>query len=165
MNNMKTITSILLIGIALIVLPSHDRIEIPMTEEDSPMPFNIDDYTWLAGHWIGEGFGGLSEEMWSLPEDGTMMGMFRQVNDGKLVFYEFLLLDKDGLKLKHFEPDLKGWETKDEYVTFPMIEYTKDKIVLKGLVYEKKSETEMEIRLKLKEGDEIRTEVFSLRRQ
>ncbi|MEL7001301.1 MAG: DUF6265 family protein [Bacteroidota bacterium] len=162
---MKTITSILLIGMALIILPSHDRIESPEIDVDNPQPFDINDYTWLAGHWIGEGFGGLSEEMWSMPEEGTMMGMFRQVNDDKVVFYEFLLLDKDGLKLKHFQPDLTGWETKDKYVTFPMIEYSKTKIALKGLVYELKSENEMEIRLRLKEGDEVRTEVFTLRRQ
>lgn len=162
---MKTITSVLLLAVALLVLPSHDRIDYPTEGANTLKSFNIDDYHWLAGHWVGEGFGGLSEELWALPEDGTMMGMFRQVNDGKLVFYEFMLLDKDGLKLKHFEPDLKGWETKDEYVTFPMVEFTENKIVLKGLVYEKKSETEMEIRLKLKTGNEIKTEVFSLRRK
>lgn len=133
------------------------------SHEDSAT-FNIDDYTWLAGHWVGDGFGGISEEVWALPADGTMMGMYRHVKDGKLVFYEFLLLDKDGLRLKHFHSDLKGWETKDEFVSFPMVEYSASKLVLKGLTFEKKSDTEMEIRLRLRRGGKVETELFQMRR-
>ena len=134
------------------------------TEPVEAKVFNIRDYTWLVGHWKGDGFGGVSEEVWTAPADGTMMGMYRHLKDGKLNFYEFLLLDKEGMKLKHFHPDLKGWETKDEYVTFPMVEFSKDKLVLKGLIFERKSDTEMEIRLRLRMGEEIKTEVFHMKR-
>ena len=126
--------------------------------------FDINDYSWLVGHWKGEGFGGVSEEMWSPPADGTMMGMFRQLNDDKLVFYEFLLLDETGLRLKHFHPDLKGWETQDEFVTFEMVEYTKNKLVLKGLEFELVDPNKMDIRLRMKYGDEVKTEVFKMER-
>ena len=126
--------------------------------------FDIDDYSWLVGHWKGEGFGGVSEEMWSPPADGTMMGMFRQLDHDKLVFYEFLLLDENGLRLKHFHPDLKGWETKDEYVTFEMVEFSKNKLVLKGLEFELIEPNKMEIRLRMKYGDEMKTEVFKMKR-
>ncbi|MEX0288905.1 MAG: DUF6265 family protein [Flavobacteriaceae bacterium] len=134
-------------------------------EVDEVAAFNIDDYSWLAGHWVGDGFGGISEEVWTLPADGTMMGMYRHIKDGKLVFYEFLLLDEQGLRLKHFNPDLKGWETKDEFVSFPMVSYTADKLVLKGLSFERKSDTEMEIRLRLRKGEELTTEVFQMKRK
>jgi len=35
-------------------------------------------YAWIEGSWIGDGFGGTSEEVWSAPsEDGTIMGSYR----------------------------------------------------------------------------------------
>jgi len=163
MSVKKTILGILLIGAGILLMQSFIKNEHTNSHEDNTT-FNIDDYTWLAGHWVGDGFGGVSEEIWALPADGTMMGMYRHIKDGKLVFYEFLLLDKDGLRLKHFHPDLKGWETKEEFVTFPMVEYTPHKLVLKGLSFEKKSDTEMEIRLQLRMGEKVETEVFQMRR-
>ncbi|TRX59072.1 hypothetical protein FNH22_11125 [Fulvivirga sp. M361] len=125
------------------------------------------DYAWLAGSWIGDGFGGTSEEVWSPPsEDGTMMGVFRHHKaDGSLNFYEFMVLDKTGLRLKHFNPDMAGWETKEDYITFGMINHSKDRIELKGLVFERKSADEMEIRLKMRSGDKIKTEIFKMNRR
>lgn len=127
---------------------------------------NVPDYAWLAGSWSGDGFGGTSEESWSLPSpDGTMMGMYRHLDaDGNITFYEFMILNEKGLQLKHFTPDLISWETKEEFVTFEMVKYDKDKIELKGLVFERKSENEMEIRLKLRKGDVVETEVFKMKR-
>lgn len=129
--------------------------------------FNTYDYAWLAGSWEGDGFGGRSEEVWSLPSaDGTMMGTYRHHKaDGSLNFYEFMVLDESGLKLKHFSPELVGWETKEDFVTFEMVSYSADRIELKGLIFERKSDTEMEIRLRMKYGDEIKTEVFKMTRK
>ncbi len=136
----------------------------PITTDSSE--FNIEDFNWLVGTWTGDGFGGQSEETWSTPVDGTMMGMYRHYKDGKIVFYEFLLLDETGLKLKHFNPDITSWEEKDDFVSFEMISYTKDKIELKGLVFERKSDTEMEIRLRMRNSEgETFTEVFSMKRE
>lgn len=42
-----------------------------------------------------------------------------------------MVLDKTGLRLKHFAPDMVGWETKEDYVTFEMIDYTPNKIELR----------------------------------
>lgn len=139
---------------------------IAISGPDPKKPFDINDYQWLSGTWVGDGFGGTSEEIWSPPSaDGTMMGVYRHhKGDGSLNFYEFMVLDKTGLRLKHFTPELVGWETKEDFVTFEMIDYTPDKIELKGLVFERKSDTEMEIRLRLRYGEEVRTEVFKMRR-
>ena len=148
---MKTLLTTLLICIALGV----------NAQKDNPS------YAWLAGTWVGDGFGGTSEEVWSQPsEDGTMMGVYRHhKGDGSLNFYEFLTLDETGMKLKHFTPDLVSWEEKEDFVHFEVIEFTETKIVLKGLSFELKSENEMEIRLDLKDGDKKWTEVFSMRRK
>lgn len=152
---------ILLIELALALLSFSDN---SRTDETSTLTFDIEDYSWLAGSWSGTGLGGLNEETWSKPVNGTMMGMFRHIKDGEPVFYEFLLLDETGIRLKHFNPDLTGWEEKDDMTTFQMISYSKDKIEMKGLVIEKKSDTEMETRLQISQNGEIRTEVFRLKR-
>lgn len=125
------------------------------------------DYAWLAGTWTGDGFGGTSEEMWSTPSvDGTMMGTYRHHEaDGTLNFYEFMVFDSTGLRLKHFNPDMKGWETKEDFVHFEMIETTKDIITLKGIVFKRISDKTMEIHLDLKEGDKKWTEVFKMTRK
>lgn len=124
-------------------------------------------YAWLAGSWTGDGFGGTSDEVWSQPSaDGTMMGSYRHhKGDGSLNFYEFMVMDSTGLRLKHFNPDMTGWETKEDFVHFKAIEFTENKIVLKGLVFERKSDTEMEIRLDLKNGDKAWTETFKMTRK
>ena len=53
------------------------------------------------------------------------MGMYRLVRDGKPVFYEFLTLVEENsslvLRLKHFNPDLTGWEEKDKTFDFPFV--------------------------------------------
>ncbi|HEX2445685.1 MAG TPA: DUF6265 family protein, partial [Vicinamibacterales bacterium] len=83
--------------------------------EKSP-PAAIADMAWLAGRWVGEALGGASEEIWSEPRAGAMMGMYRLVRDGKPIFYELLtIVEENGtlmLRLKHFNADLTGWEEK-----------------------------------------------------
>src|SRR5690606_36146300 len=88
-------------------------------------PATIDRVAWLAGRWVGEGLGGVSEEIWSPPAGGAMMGSYRLLKDGAPVFYEmFLLVEEKGtliLKVKHFAPDFTGWEEKSEFVDFPLV--------------------------------------------
>ena len=54
------------------------------------------------------------------------------------------------LQLKHFGPDLKGWETKDETVDFPLKEITKNKVVFEGMTFERINDTEMDIYVDIK---------------
>src|SRR5688572_22036134 len=74
----------------------------------------IADMAWLAGSWSGEGLGGISEEVWGPPAAGVMVGTYRLIKSGKAVFYEMCwMLEAEGtliLRLKHFDPDLTGWE-------------------------------------------------------
>ncbi len=91
----------------------------------SSAPATIADMAWLAGHWKGDGLGGRSEEIWSPPDNGVMMGMYRHIKDDKPVFYELItLVEERGslvLRLKHFNPDLSGWEEKGESVSFRFV--------------------------------------------
>ena len=132
--------------------------------KSSPAKFDINNYSWLAGHWTGDGFGGVSDEVWSLPADGVMMGMYRNIQDGKVAFYEFITLDETGMKLKHFNPNMEAWEEKADFVHFEMIEATPNKLSMKGLSFELKSKNEMEIALRMRRGDKVETEYFQMRR-
>jgi hypothetical protein len=84
----------------------------------------IEDFAWLAGHWRGEGFGGVCEEVWSAPLAGTMMGTFRLVRDDEVQFYEILLLGRDergfSLRVKHFSKEFVAWEEKADAIRFDL---------------------------------------------
>lgn len=60
-------------------------------------PATIDRVAWLAGRWVGDGLGGVSEETWSPPAGGAMMGTYRLLKDGAPAFHEmFLLVEENG---------------------------------------------------------------------
>ncbi|MCE7992182.1 MAG: hypothetical protein HEP71_09390 [Roseivirga sp.] len=147
-----------------IIIASSSMVLLSKEEAPEAIEFNINNYSWLAGHWTGDGFGGISDEVWSLPADGVMMGVYRNIQDGKVSFYEFITLDDTGMKLKHFTPEMKSWEEKEDFVHFELVEATANKLTFKGLVMELKSETEMDISLRMREKDEVRTEVFHMKR-
>lgn len=79
---------------------------------------------WLSGVWRGRTGAGNDpiEEHWSEPMAGSMVGMFRLVQEGKVEFYELITIEEEPdalvLRIKHFYPDMKGWEEKDESVAF-----------------------------------------------
>jgi len=100
---------------------------------------SIEDLAWLAGSWQGEGLGGAVEEVWLAPSAGTMVGVFKAAREEKPFFYEIVLLVEEKgsitLKLKHFHPDLKGWEEKDEVVEFPLVALKEKEALFSGLTY------------------------------
>jgi len=102
-------------------------------------PETLAKMSWLAGEWQGAGLGGESEIYFSPVRAGAIVGLFRQYQDGKPLFYEIVkIFEVDGgtvLRLKHFNPPLTGWEEKDEWVEFPLIEVTDREIRFDGVRY------------------------------
>lgn len=98
---------------------------------------SINEMSWLAGHWVGEGLGGYAEEIWSPPRGEVMMGVFRVYEGDKPRFYEFLTLEEEAgsivMRLKHFNPDFTGWEEKDKHVSFPFVRKEKGMYQFDGL--------------------------------
>lgn len=100
----------------------------------------LDDFAWLAGHWVGTGFGGAHvEEIWTPPEGTSMSGMFRLVSKGAAQVYELcVLLPVDNtveLRLKHFTRELKGWEEKADFVTFRLVRVAPGEACFEGLTF------------------------------
>ena len=48
---------------------------------------------WLAGNWAGSKDGVEMEELWQKPKGNTMLGVHRDVKDGRTVSFEFLRIE------------------------------------------------------------------------
>jgi hypothetical protein len=68
-----------------------------------------------------------------------MVGMFRLVSDDGPAFYElFALAEHEGgliLRLKHFHPEMRGWEDRDQTVDFALVAKTENELQFDGLTY------------------------------
>lgn len=90
-------------------------------------PASVQDLWWLDGLWQGTGIDGApATESWLPAAGSTMVGTFiQQTAEGGILFTEHMqIMEESGslvLKLKHFNPDLTGWEDKDGMVTFRLI--------------------------------------------
>jgi hypothetical protein len=111
-----------------------------VAEPETELEPKLENIRWIAGTWKGEAFGGITEENWSEPSGGSMMATFKLIADGKVQFYEIETISEVNnslmLRLKHFGNDLKGWETKDKTVDFPLIRVTKTKAIFEGMTFE-----------------------------
>ncbi len=104
---------------------------------------------WMQGHWKGEAFGGITEEIWSPPSGGSMMCAFKLLVNNKVKFYEIVSISEEDnslmLRLKHFHSDLKGWEEKNETVDFKLVKVEENRVYFDDFTFEKVSENEINI--------------------
>ena len=125
--------------------------------QQSP-PARIADVAWDAGRWVGEGFGAKVEEVMSPPAGNAMIGHFSMVGKEGPSFYELVQIREEAgslvYRVKHFQPDLIGWEEKEKSVTFPLVAIEKDAIYFDGLTIARTGPDEVThwIRLKNKDG-------------
>ncbi len=128
----------------------------------------LENIAWISGNWKGEAFGGQTEENWSKPSGGSMMATFKLINDGKVSFYEIEIIREIEnsliLQLKHFNNDLKGWETKDETVDFPLKRITSTKVEFEGMTFEKVSDNEMNVYVDVKHNYGTETIKFNYKK-
>lgn len=137
---------------------------VKLSPGQKPPAATIADMAWLEGHWTGEGLGGVSEETWMAPRDGVMLGMYRLVRDGKPQFYELMMVrEHEGsllFRLKHFDPDLTGWEEKDQTVDFPLVARADGVLQFAGLTFRPEGERmTMYLAIRGKDG-QVREETF-----
>jgi len=115
----------------------------------------IEQVSWIAGHWQGHAFGGETEEIWSAPKAGSMMAVFRLTKNNKVNFYEIEIIREVNqslvLDLKHFSQDLKGWEKKDEKVSFPLVELGKNIAYFEGMTFKKISDDVLHVFVDIKD--------------
>lgn len=95
-------------------------------EAPAAAPAGVDDLAWIAGSWAGSMVADTVEETWLAPAGGRMVGLFRWLKGEEVFLYELMSLEETGdgvvLKIKHFGPDLVGWEEKADAVAFDLVE-------------------------------------------
>ena len=158
MLNFKTHFSILLF--LLFASLSFAQLQTLQLEKGRPSPqAQISDVDWIAGYWRGEGFGGITEEVWTAPLGNSMMGIFKLVNEEKTNFYELIIITEEEeslvLKLKHFHADLRGWEEKEEYLEAKLVKLEDRKAYFEGFTYERIDKENLNIYVLLGEGEEV----------
>jgi hypothetical protein len=141
---------------------------LQLTEGQQSPNATLEDVSWISGHWQGEAFGGIAEEIWGPPLGGSMMFVFKLVKDNKVSFYEIGHIQQVEntmiLQLKHFQGNLRGWEEKDETVDFRLVKVEKNKVFFEGLTMELVNENEMNVSVLIEDGNSSEEVLFAYKR-
>ena len=142
---------------------------LQLTEGSTSPNANLEDVSWIQGHWKGEAFGGITEEIWSPPLGDSMMFSFKLVANNKVVFYELGgIRQVDGtliFQLKHFGNDFKGWEEKDETLDARLVKIEGNRAYFEGFTFEKANENEINIYVLIEEKDKTEEVKFIYKKQ
>lgn len=161
---MKCITAILIFGLGL----CHAQNTLQLAEGQTPPNASMENVSWIQGHWKGEAFGGVAEEIWSPPMGGTMMFVFRLVHDQKVSFYEIGHIKEVGgtllMQLKHFSGDLVGWEEKEETVDFKLVKIEADRVFFEGLTFERITDGHIRCHVLVEDGDTANEVLFDYKK-
>lgn len=116
-----------LVAALLVSTPGMAQETRVAASDTPPPPATIADAAWLAGQWTGPGISGAdAHESWLAASGDTMVGTFvQETPEGGIMFTEHMYLMEDQgslvVRLKHFNPDLTGWEEKAGMVTFRLV--------------------------------------------
>jgi hypothetical protein len=106
--------------------------------QSTPAPAKIvlADLAWIAGHWVDDREGRLSEEIWTEPAGDSMLGLWRYVDAGKAKVFELLAITAgpEGvvLRLRHFDPQMVAREGKDAPVTLKLVSWMRGEARFEG---------------------------------
>lgn len=157
-----------LLFLLFVCLSCKGQNTLSFQEGDSSPNATLNEVSWMQGHWKGEAFGGITEEIWSPPFGGSMMFSFKHVADGKINFYEFghiRQLEKTLVfELKHFEGDLKGWEEKDGKVSSRLIKVEDNRLYFDGFTFEKIDENEINIYVVIEDKENSKEVKFNYKK-
>lgn len=135
-----------------------------------PPPATVAQLGWLAGIWTGEGIAGAkATEVYSPPGAGSLAGHFVQEDgEGRIEFFEIMQIAEEGgsliYRLKHFTGELHGWEEKDAYVSFPLVEIGENAVWFDGLTLRREGDALISAVLVRQRDGSVREYVFRYRR-
>ncbi|MBE9463339.1 DUF6265 family protein [Dyadobacter subterraneus] len=136
---------------------------------------SISDLAFMSGTWTMKHEWGDMEEFWGPPMGNSLISSYRCVKDGKVVFYEFVVIEQGEnvpvMKLRHFNPGSIGWEDKNSPLEYPLSSLSKNKAVFEAkdkslrLIYQLVNEN-LEVVLEEKnKNNEMEKMVFAYRRK
>ena len=109
-----------------------------LAQAPAPAPSRavLADLSWMAGRWIDDSGGNLSEEIWAAPAGDSMMGMWRYVAGTRTRIFELLTISVESggivMRLRHFDPELVAREDKATPVELSLIAWTLGEAVFEG---------------------------------
>ncbi|NOR28504.1 MAG: hypothetical protein GQ540_08250 [Lutibacter sp.] len=143
---MKNYSALLLLLVSTLIFSQNT---LKLDSLKTPIKANIEEVSWISGHWEGTAFGGVTEEVWTSPLGGSMMGSFKLVVNNEVNFHELMTISEEDetllLRIKHFSRDLKGWEEKDESEEFKLVKIEPNRVYFNNLTFEKISPSELNI--------------------
>lgn len=104
----------------------------------APLKAQINQLSWVAGAWTGTLGDRTIEQHWSAPLGGSIIAMYRSIQNDKATLYELLAMEQDGdgvsLRIKHFAPGagLVGQEAKDESANHTLVKLEDRLAVFEG---------------------------------
>jgi len=159
--------SLFLLLLSMTNLSAGEHIKHLTKDQVSPKA-NIEQVGWIAGHWQGQAFGGKTEEIWSKPHAGSMMAVFKHSKDNAVTFYEIEIIRETAnsliLELKHFSKDLKGWEKKDEVVSFPLVALSENVAYFDGMTFQLINENLLYIYVSIESNGQAQEVLFAYQR-
>lgn len=138
-------------------------------------PVNIQDLSWLAGHWQGKLGSSDIEEVWTAPAGQTLMGMFRLVRGDKTTMYELCAIEPAAagpqLVIRHFGPALAPRE--QQAMSFALTRHGDQEAAFvrrtadskETLTYRCPTVDQLEVTLHKEQGDQKSSVVFSFVRK
>lgn len=109
------------------------------TPEQTAPRASLADVAWLQGHWIGSMPEGPVEQFNLSPVFGHMPGFVRAITPKNVMFYEISLIaqvgDSISVRVKHFTPELEGWEAREAYIDRPLVERDSRNLYFDGITY------------------------------
>lgn len=125
----------------------------------------------MSGTWIGESGSTTTEEHWTLPRGGTMLGVNRTINNDQTVFFEYLRIEHraDGI---YYLASPKGHQPP---TPFKLVQHTETKdhgrVVFENpehdfpqrIVYQREGEI-MQVQIEGLQGGRITAEGWTWRR-
>ena len=142
---------------------------LPLYAADSK-PASVADLSWIAGQWQGKKGADQLDEHWSAPGGGTMMGAFRWIKNGKILVYEFLVIEDSTtgpvLTFRHFNAGLIAWEEKDKPLRCPLAGGGPGEAAFAceggstRLTFRRTGENGLNVLLERQEGGQARTDEF-----
>lgn len=161
--------AVILFGVPVVAQSPNTEHTFKLDDSTSKPQATLADMSWLVGAWTGPAMGGTAEEFWSPPSAGTMVGSFKLMKDGEVLFYEFMLLAEEqgtlSLKLKHFNANLEAWEEKEDYVNFRLVKIAEDAVHFSGLSFYRVTPDELHVYVALQNDQDVAEEEFIYVRQ
>lgn len=134
----------------IISINLHAQEVLSLDKEQPAGSGSIQDLGWISGYWTGSGLGGDCEELWLPAKDNGMVGTFRFIMNGELIFSEYMnMVEEDGklsLKIKHFNRDLTPWEEKEDWTIFKFIKSEGQTAYFSGITFHRDGD-ELKIRM------------------